>query len=143
MIVCASGALVGLQRPPPPFSAPSVATGVGSKRTSDGSHVVIDRDAGEPGSQELSAFGHALAQPGVLEPGEAESAVEQSGPGEERSTGRHKLQAGLGEQLADRPVNRPIPVRVAGRFLIGASRAEDVPDGILLGLARGLIGSSA
>jgi hypothetical protein len=81
--VCSSGALVGLQRPPPPFSRPSAATGVGSNgenpvtavRGADGGsryavprHVIPERgqvaDHGSPDRSPMNSEdrGHVLHQ---------------------------------------------------------------------------------
>lgn len=60
-----------------------VAEGVGSKRTSDSSHVVIDNGSGESCSQEVTSPRVGLAEPSVAPSGEAEPGVEQSGSGEQ------------------------------------------------------------
>jgi hypothetical protein len=65
--------------------------GAGSSLTSEGSDVVVDDGAGEPGGEQSPSELVGLADPGMLEPSHSESAVEESGPGETRSAGRRVM----------------------------------------------------
>jgi hypothetical protein len=61
-----------------------------SASCSDVSDILEDRDSGEALGEQFSAEGIGLAQPGVLEAGEVQADVEESGAAEEGADTNHR-----------------------------------------------------